>query len=100
MTPAPTETAELINRLRQQLILAQVRIMELEDDRDRLAARLREVEALLAADDIAVRNYFDQHRSDLQSLLGAARADQVRHHLERFDYEQALALLPGRGEGG
>ena len=56
--------------------------------------------ALLAADDIAARNYFDQHRSDLQSLLGAARTDQMRHHLERFDYEQALALLPGPGQGG
>jgi chromosome segregation ATPase len=49
MTPAPPETAELINRLRQQLILAQVRIMELEDERDQLAPKLAEVEALLAA---------------------------------------------------
>lgn len=49
MTPAPSETAELVNRLRQQLILAQVRIMELEDERDQLAPRLTEIESLLAA---------------------------------------------------
>ena len=49
MTPAPSETAELILRLRQQLILAQVRIMELEDERDQLAPRLAEIESLLAA---------------------------------------------------
>jgi chromosome segregation ATPase len=49
MTPAPSETAELIIRLRQQLILAQVRIMELEDERDLLAPRLAEIEGLLAA---------------------------------------------------
>ncbi|SDS25717.1 hypothetical protein [Opitutus sp. GAS368] len=49
MTPAPSETAELIIRLRQQLILAQVRIMELEDEHDRLAPRLAEIEGLLAA---------------------------------------------------
>lgn len=49
MTPAPSETAELILRLRQQLILAQVRIMELEDERDQLAPKLAEAESLLAA---------------------------------------------------
>jgi chromosome segregation ATPase len=49
MTPAPSETAELVLRLRQQLILAQVRIMELEDERDWLMPRLAETEALLAA---------------------------------------------------
>jgi len=49
MTPAPPETAELILRLRQQLILAQVRVMELEDERDQLAPRLAEIQGLLAA---------------------------------------------------
>lgn len=47
MTPAVPEPADLINRLRQQLILAQVRIMELEDARDTLAPKLSELEALL-----------------------------------------------------
>ena len=41
MKPAPAEsTAELLHRVRQQLILSQVRIMELEDERDELAPRL------------------------------------------------------------
>ncbi|MBI2513703.1 MAG: hypothetical protein HYV96_17185 [Opitutae bacterium] len=49
MTPAAPEPADLTNRLRQQLILAQVRIMELEDARDSLAPKLAELEALLRA---------------------------------------------------
>ncbi|MBA4135765.1 MAG: hypothetical protein C0518_00450 [Opitutus sp.] len=47
MTPASPEPTELQNRLRQQLILAQVRIMELEDAREMLAPRLLELERLL-----------------------------------------------------
>ena len=49
MKPAPPETAELLHRVRQQLILAQVRIMELEDGRDELAGRLGDTEILLTA---------------------------------------------------
>lgn len=49
MTPAAPEPADLTNRLRQQLILAQVRIMELEDARDSLAPKLAEIETLLRA---------------------------------------------------
>ena len=48
MTPPPLESTKLINTLRQQLILAQVRIMELEDERDQLTPRLNEVQLLLA----------------------------------------------------
>src|SRR5207244_4113651 len=44
--PAPTD---LLALLRQQLLLAQVRLMELEDERDELAPRLAEADALLAA---------------------------------------------------
>ena len=50
MTPAPPETtAEILHRVRQQLILAQVRLMELEDIRDHLTGRLEDTDALLAA---------------------------------------------------
>lgn len=49
MTPATPEPAELQNRLRQQLILAQVRIMELEDVRDTLTPQVAELETLLRA---------------------------------------------------
>jgi chromosome segregation ATPase len=43
----PDDPAELLHRLREQLILAQVRIMELEDTRDELTPRLAETMALL-----------------------------------------------------
>lgn len=49
MKPAPPETAELLHRVRQQLILAQVRIMELEDARDELGSKLADTETLLTA---------------------------------------------------
>ncbi|MBX3736385.1 MAG: hypothetical protein KF715_06850 [Candidatus Didemnitutus sp.] len=49
MTPASSEQSELLTTLRQQLILAQVRIMELEDARDSLAPQLAESESLLRA---------------------------------------------------
>lgn len=48
MEPAPLDPAELLRRLRQQLILAQVRVMEIEDERDATATRLADTERLLA----------------------------------------------------
>jgi hypothetical protein len=45
----PAEPADLVQKLRQQMILAQVRIMELEDERDELAPRAAELEKLLGA---------------------------------------------------
>lgn len=49
MKTDPVEPADLLNLLRQQLILAQVRIMELDDLRDELADKLTDTEALLTA---------------------------------------------------
>ena len=49
MKSAPSETIETLHRVRQQLILAQVRIMELEDARDGTAGTLSSTEQLLAA---------------------------------------------------
>lgn len=48
MKPAPSETAEILHRVRQQLILAQVRIMESEDARDELLGRITDLEKLMA----------------------------------------------------
>lgn len=45
--PENPEADEMLHRLREQLILAQVRIMELEDARDELTPRLAETVALL-----------------------------------------------------
>ncbi len=65
------ESADLLLRVRQQLILAQVRIMELEDVRDELSPRLAQTEALLAA---------AQTLAD-QKLDEAAHLTKVRHDL-------------------
>lgn len=46
MKPVPSDPAEHLLRVRQQLILAQVRIMELEDLRDELVPKLRATEQL------------------------------------------------------
>jgi chromosome segregation ATPase len=48
MKPDPAAPADQLNLLRQQLILAQVRIMELEDTRDELDPKLKETAFLLA----------------------------------------------------
>jgi len=76
-TPAP---ADLPNLLRQQLILAQVRIMELEDNRDELAPLLAETAALLAAAQSLAEQksgesaHLERVRADLQ-----AQYDHLRH---------------------
>lgn len=75
--PGPTD---LVNRLRQQLILAQVRIMELEDERDTLAPKLAETTELLAqAQSLADRQseaaaHLEKVRTDLQ-----AQFEHLRH---------------------
>ena len=81
MKPAPSETtAELLHRVRQQLILAQVRIMELEDARDELAPKLSEAGQLLAAAQTLADQKMDEAghlakvRTDLQ-----AQYEHMRH---------------------
>ncbi len=43
----PDDDAALVRQLREQLILAQVRIMELEDERDEITSRRSEIDSLL-----------------------------------------------------
>jgi hypothetical protein len=80
MKPDPAAPADQLNLLRQQLILAQVRIMELEDVRDEMAPRLMELEKLLAAaQDLADQKigeaaHLEKVRSDLQ-----AQFEHMRH---------------------
>lgn len=72
MKPAPAETAEILHRVRQQLILAQVRIMESEDACDELSGRITDLEKLLAdaqllADQkIGEAGHLEKVRQDLQ----------------------------------
>jgi hypothetical protein len=76
-SPAP---ADLIPLLRQQLLLAQVRIMELEDTRDEQAPRLAESSALLAAaqalaeQKVGEAAHLEKVRAELQ-----AQFDHLRH---------------------
>jgi len=81
--------------LRQQLILAQVRIMELEDQRDELAPKLAEVEKLLgeaqilAEAKVAEAAHLEQVRTDLQSQYD---------HLKHVQHVTHTALATTREE--
>ena len=78
MKPAPAEsTAELLHRVRQQLILSQVRIMELEDERDELGPRLAATATLLTA---------AQTLAD-QKIEEASHLETVRVKIEKFRAE-------------
>ena len=81
MKPAsPEPPGAPLNLLRQQLILAQVRIMELEDVRDELTPRLTETDKLLAAaqtlaeQKIEEADHLEKVRAELQ-----AQCDHLRH---------------------
>ncbi|WP_438479498.1 hypothetical protein [Oleiharenicola lentus] len=84
MTPAHSETAEIIIRLRQQLILAQVRIMELEDERDQLAPRLAESNALLKSAQALTDRKSDE-LAHLAKMLGELQlhAANLQKHFEQ-----------------
>ncbi len=85
MNPRPPDDAPAlpdgrVQRLREQLILAQVKIMELEDDGAAGAARLAEIEALLAA----AQALADQKADALAHLEGVhaeleGQAGHLRH---------------------
>jgi chromosome segregation ATPase len=76
----PDDPAELLHRLREQLILAQVRIMELEDTRDELTPRLAENMALLkgaqslADEKVDALAHLEKVHADLQ-----AQFQHMRH---------------------
>lgn len=95
MTPAPLETAELITRLRQQLILAQVRIMELEDERDLLSPRLKDIEALLTA----AQQLADTKTGEAAHLT-AVVADNQTHaaKLQALMDQSAAALMAAQAQ--
>lgn len=80
MKTDPVEPADLLTLLRQQLILAQVRIMELEDVRDELSPKLADVEKLLTA----AQNLADQKSEEAAHLAKTlsdlqAQYDHLRH---------------------
>lgn len=82
MTSDHPEPAELLQCVRQQLILAQVRIMELEDVRDELAPRLTQVENLLAA----AQNLADRKVDEAAHLEGVR--DELHAQLQHLRHVQ------------
>ncbi|AOS44973.1 hypothetical protein Verru16b_02042 [Lacunisphaera limnophila] len=96
MNPDPAAPADPTNLLRQQLILAQVRIMELEDTRDELSPRLASLEQLLAqAQTLADRKsdeaaHLERVRTSLQQQF-----DHLRHvqHVTNQALEETRAAL-------
>lgn len=73
------ETADIAQQLRQQLILAQVRIMELEDARDELASQLAQANRTLTEmqsmvhDRIIERDRLAGQNSQLEAQLSSER---------------------------
>ncbi len=99
MKPDPQEPADLLTLLRQQLLLAQVRLMELEDARDELAPRLAETSALLAAAQSLAEQKVDEaaHLEKVRAEL-QARFDHLRHvqHETNQALDEARADLEKR----
>lgn len=85
MKPDSPEPAELQHRVRQQLILAQVRIMELEDARAELAAKLAEAGQLQRATQALADRKLDE-AAHLEKVLA-----DIQTHLERLHQQQVQA---------
>jgi signal transduction histidine kinase/DNA-binding NarL/FixJ family response regulator len=60
--------------------------------------RVRELEALLNADDMAALHYFEQHQQGLTNALGSAAMDDLGLSIRKFAYEDALARLKQHNE--
>jgi chromosome segregation ATPase len=96
MKSDPQTPADLANLLRQQLILAQVRIMELEDREEEIERKLAETEeSLRSAQNLADRkmeeaDHLEKVRVDLQ-----AQFEHMRHmqHVTHEALEATRVLL-------
>lgn len=102
MKPDPQEPADLLNLLRQQLILAQVRIMELEDVRDELTPRLAECGKLLASaqtvaeQKIEAADHLEKVRAELHGRYVNLQAES--DHLRHMQHVTNEALKAARAE--
>ena len=98
MKPLPSEPSDPVALLRQQLILAQVRIMELEDTRDSLIPRLTELDQLLQL----AQSLADQKINEtvyLEKTLAELRAhcDQLLQN-QRLSNQGATTKRPSETE--
>ena len=93
--PENPEVDEMLHRLREQLILAQVRIMELEDARDELTPRLAETMALLKS----AQTLTDQ-KVDALAHLEKVHADLEAQfqHMRHMQHVTNEALNETRGK--
>lgn len=82
MKPDPVAPVDQLNLLRQQLILAQVRIMELEDVRDEQGPKLAALEKLLGAAQILADAKLDESAHLAQVLADLqGQYEHLRHML-------------------
>lgn len=101
MSSASKPPEQLVTQLRQQLILVQVRIMELEDIRDEVVPKLAETETLLGEAQILVESkveeatHLTQVRADLQKQY-----DHLQHvqHVTNTALEEARDKLVANTE--
>jgi len=96
MKPDPAAPADQLNLLRQQLILAQVRIMELEDTRDSLSPRLEEMAQLLQQAQALADRKTDEaaHLEEVlaESQLQVGQLQALQHRLAQEATTHGLAM--------
>ena len=88
MNPAPAEDADMLLRFRQNLILAQVRIMELEDVRDELAPRLEDFGRLLRETQGQLDTKLDEHAHLTRTLADLQQQYAHVQHLQHVAHEE------------
>ncbi len=97
MKPDPAAPADPLNLLRQQLILAQVRIMELEDARDELAPQVANLEKLLAG----AQTLADRKTDEVAHLERVGTSLQAEYeHMRHMQHVTNEALNAARAEAG
>ena len=87
-----SEGIKILHRVRQQLILAQVRIMELEDATESLSGKLTDTQKLLAEAQLLADHKIDEasHLTNVCDELQTRAESSIR---ERGDFHQQVALL-------
>lgn len=92
MDPARSDPAEHERLLRQQLLLAQVRIMEIEDERDAAATRIAELESLLSSAQRLADTKLDE-AAHLARTLTDLQADHEALATNRDETERVLQAI-------
>lgn len=97
MQPAPQASPDELSRLRQQLILAQAKLLELEDTREALLSRVTLLDRTLADlqtlanGKIAERDHQAARTAELERHAGELEAQRRQILARTRELEQALA---------